>query len=813
MAQMATQAQSSEENASEVGLGDIVVTARRRAESLQSVPVAVTAITPEVLRSKAITTPYDLLAASPGLQVQTGSASRNDPIYFIRGQGQTSQGEVSVVQYFAEVPQPTFGESIGSNIQFYDLENIQVLKGPQGTLFGRSSTGGAVLFTPKKPGNAFDGFAELTVGNYGLKEVTAAINIPLIDNVLSVRLAGNLVTRDGFARSLSTGQRLDDRNRQSYRISALFTPTDWLSNYAIWQDNSANENGTAIIPFRGNPNLGLLNTSATGAGRATATFICGLIQGGQPCIDQRVARLDSVRNDIINGLARVQNGGDKEKRRTLTSGQNFNRFRIQQIINNTQVDLPLDGFISDASIKNIFSTYRIVRTEEYKDITFTSAPHALTLPFTDLVNNQLVTGKLGNKTKFFDAYSEELQFSGKLGGKHDFLFGYFYETNKNNQFNNAPVLFGSFGGAFSVPFGIPGVSAGSAEDFKKSQRGMFASGTFDLSDVGLDGLKFTAGYRRSKIINRLTVFGATPTPTGLIKTPGDPGLKGFDKENGDSYTFSLDYKLSPNVLLYATTRRGFKQGGVNIQGVQFAGVAGAQPVYRPEVVTDVELGAKTDWSAGDVDGRTNIAVYNSKFKDVQRANPFNNPAGGVASQIGNIAKSRVRGFEIENTIRYNAITASLNYGYIDAKYLEFPGTLVNSAGVVRNRIDSPYTGAPKHKVDVDVAYQLPLDEDVGQISVGANYSYQSLVHTNDTALEDALPEGTTIGSLLNLRAEWRNVKGNPVDLSFYVRNVFNKTYVIGTAGLMASLGAVGAIYGDPRTVGLRATYRFGASGN
>lgn len=652
--------------------------------------------------------------------------------------------------------------------------------------------------------------SQITVGSYGHKELTAAVNIPLIQDVLAVRIAGNMVSRNGFAKSLSTGQDLDDRRRQSYRISALFTPTDWLSNYAIFQDNSIDEHGSAVVPFRGNPNLPLLDTSATGAGRATAGFICGLIGGGQPCVDQRVARLDSIRNDIIDGLARVQNGGKKEKRRTLTSGINFNEVRVQQVINNTQVDLPIDGVVSDVTLKNIFSTYRLVKASASRDITFTRFPHAGVYAFSDFVNYQQVAGVNG-RTKWLDAYSDEVQLAGKIGGKHDFLLGYFYERNKNNQFNNDPVFFTAFGGAFSVPFGTTGVSAGYARDFKKSQRGLFASGTFDLSDVGLDGAKFTAGYRRSKVINALTVFNATLLPTGSIPTPGDPGLTGFEKENADSYIFSLDYKVSPGVLVYATTRRGFKQGGVNIQGVQFAGVAGAQPIYRPEIVTDVELGAKTDWSAGDIDGRTNIAIYNSKFKNVQRSNPFTNPAGGVASQIGNIAKSRVRGFEIENTVRIQAITASLNYAYIDAKYLQYPGTLINSAGVVRNLIDSPFTGAPKHKVDLDIRYQLPLEDSVGKVSVGANFSYQSRVNTSDTALEDALDESTKVGGLLNLRADWTGVNGSPVDLSVFVRNVTNKTYVIGTAGLMAGLGVVGAIYGDPRTVGVQARVRFGAS--
>jgi len=792
------------------GLGDIVVTARRRAESLQSVPVAVTAITSETLRQKTVTSPYDLLAVSPGLQVQTGSASRNDPIYFIRGQGQTSQGETSVVQYFAEVPQPNFGESIGSNIQFFDLDSIQVLKGPQGTLFGRSSTGGAVLFTPKRPSYNFDGFVELTFGNYAHKELTAAVNIPLIDNVLAVRAAANLVDRRGFARSLTTGQDLDDRRRQSYRLGVLFTPTSWLSNYLVYQDNSANENGSATVPFRSNPNLPLLDTSATGAGRGTVTFICGLIGGGQPCIDSRIATLDSVRNDIISEQARIDAGGDP--RRYLNSGRNFNRFRIQQIINNTEINIPIDGFLTALKFKNIFSTYRIKRTEEYKDITYTSLPHAAVSPFADLINGQRVAGAFGS-TKWFDAYSEEAQFQGTVAGKHDFILGYFYERNNRNQFNNGPVLFGAFGGAFSVPEGAFGVSSGFTRGFLKAQRGLFGSATVDLSDVGLDGVKFTAGYRRSQVKNKITVLDAATTPNGLV--PVEASAKSArDNENANSYTFSLDWKATRNILLYATTRRGFKQGGINLQALQFPNSVAAVIFFRPEIVTDVELGAKTDWRIGEIRGRTNIAIFNSNFSNVQRGSNFINTSGGVSSQILNIAKSRVRGIELENTFRLSdALTVGLNYGYLDAKYLRYPGTVVNGAGQVVPLINSPYTGAPKHKVDLDVRYKLPMDENIGQVTAGANFSYQSKVYTNDTAIEDPLDESIRVGGILNLRLDWENVKGNPIDLSVFVRNVTNNTYIIGTAGLYNALGTVGAIYGDPRTFGVQARVRFGASAN
>ena len=129
---------------------EIIVTARRREESLQDVPVAVTAFSSETLREKSINNQDDLVAHTPSLQIRSNGAQRTDGGFFLRGQGSTFGTQPGVVVYTNEVPDfrvPNFG----NNTQFYDLENIQVLKGPQGTLFGRSTTGGAVLLTTKKP--------------------------------------------------------------------------------------------------------------------------------------------------------------------------------------------------------------------------------------------------------------------------------------------------------------------------------------------------------------------------------------------------------------------------------------------------------------------------------------------------------------------------------------------------------------------------------------------------------------------------------------------------------------------------------------
>src|SRR3979490_244133 len=144
-------------------LEEITVTARRKEESLQSVPVSVTAFTAESLREKSIQTTQDLQMSTPGVYL-SGSGGNENVVYQIRGQSKALSGPSSpaVVSYFAEVPDVTFGSSVPA----YDISSVQVLKGPQGTLFGRNTTGGAILYTPTAPTYVFEGLADETVGNY-----------------------------------------------------------------------------------------------------------------------------------------------------------------------------------------------------------------------------------------------------------------------------------------------------------------------------------------------------------------------------------------------------------------------------------------------------------------------------------------------------------------------------------------------------------------------------------------------------------------------------------------------------------------------
>ncbi len=239
------------------GIDDIVVTARRREESLQDVPVAITAISAQTLEQMGVRSTDDLQKAVPGVNIS--GQRRDDASFYIRGQGPGifSFGQrnfTSVATYFAEVPALVSGPGV-----FFDLGAVQILKGPQGTLFGRNTTGGAVLFEPQRPTQQIEGYVQLSAGNYAYRELEAVMNLPVVPDLLSIRLAGNVAKRRGFTTSVLTGQHLDGRDYQAYRASILFTPAAGLENLTIVDGRTKDQSGTSAIIRQVDPN------TATGA--------------------------------------------------------------------------------------------------------------------------------------------------------------------------------------------------------------------------------------------------------------------------------------------------------------------------------------------------------------------------------------------------------------------------------------------------------------------------------------------------------------------------------------------------------------------
>ncbi len=210
-------------------LEEVMVTARRRDESLAEVPISVQALGAEALKQKQVSSDADLQVAVPGLTIRQ-TQGNNSLTYSIRGQSaDTFSGSPSaVVSYLNEVPLV-----IGGASTFYDLQSIQVLKGPQGTLFGRNTTGGAVLFSTAQPSAEQEASLKVKAGNYDLREVEGMVNQPLSDQ-FQLRVAANSIRKDGYIENVNTGRDHGDIGRDSARLSLAMLLSERLDNTLMY---------------------------------------------------------------------------------------------------------------------------------------------------------------------------------------------------------------------------------------------------------------------------------------------------------------------------------------------------------------------------------------------------------------------------------------------------------------------------------------------------------------------------------------------------------------------------------------------------
>lgn len=774
---------------------DIVVTARKREESLQNVPVAVTAFGGETLRDKNVTAFYDLPTQTPGLQVRTAGSQRSAPDFFIRGQGSTFGTAAGVSLYFANAP--AFDSFLGTNIQFYDLASLQVLKGPQGTLFGRATTGGAVLVDPKRPTDSFEGYLEGTIGSYNQRELTGAINIPIVADHIAFRAAGSIVRRDGFTTNLSNGQDLDNKRNESYRLGLTIKPGDGFETYFLFSGQHFNENGSGAVLLDYNRNLPNFNTGPTGAGRATVNAICTAtnpvnLVARASCVSQRIGLIDQLVSGYAVETTRLATGGDAAKRKNQASGLQFHTGSVQTLQNVTTISPGSLGFLGDITIKNIFSTHRTRGAATGRSIGGSQFNNAVTYNGVDLINNiPTVTDKSGD-TKFFDRYSEEFQIGGDRQG-FNWLVGY-YREQYERPFQFSPI-FNTFNLAFTTPLGALPTTGSITLNSRAVDQGFFGQTTFEV----LPRLNVTAGYRHS--MGERTSQNAVPVRTVDGFTAPVVRETTPYSEKADSYNFSVDYKPIDNLLLYVSHRKGYKPGGVN--AVPSATVPGYRSSFSPETLKDVELGGKYTWDTAGIRGRSNIAVYRQWYSNIQRNEVLPIPGGtSVFTQVNNIAAADIQGFEFENSLTFGRLTLTANYAFTDAKYKTYPGTVTDINGVVHNLIDSPFIGTPKHQGTLGLRYDAISDPDIGEISVSGDFYMQSEVVLDDQLLKDPRRLGIQPGyENVNLRIDWKGIGGKGIDAAVFVRNVTNDLHLVSVGNLIDSLGALSGIYNEPRVWG------------
>ena len=235
-------------------LDEVIVTARRQAEPLQDVPLSVTAFDDDRLQELRINDRTALADNTPSLFTITGGYPREFAYFALRGQGPAFGSVPGVVNYFAEVPSII---SIDGRVgTYFDLANVQVLAGPQGTLFGKNATGGNILFEPARPVDASEGYVRAEFGNYNDRRIEGAINVPMADGKVLLRVAGDLGQRDGYTKDVGpnfSGRDYDNLDYDSFRVGLTLRPFEGFENYTLLRYYESDNNGPGTVLSAINP--------------------------------------------------------------------------------------------------------------------------------------------------------------------------------------------------------------------------------------------------------------------------------------------------------------------------------------------------------------------------------------------------------------------------------------------------------------------------------------------------------------------------------------------------------------------------------
>jgi iron complex outermembrane receptor protein len=646
LAQTATGASAAVTNDSEL-LPDIIVTAQRRKESSQNVPIAVSAFSADLLSQRGIATPLQLIQYVPNLfgSNNTGLGSAN--AYYIRGLGNTE-----TIATF-DPPVGTYVDDIymsrqnGNNFAFFDLDRIEVLRGPQGTLFGRNTTGGAVNVIMKRPSDTLGGFLEAAYGSYDKKLIRGSIDLPL-NEMVQVKISGYFQDDDGYAINTKTGERNNDSDLAGLRGALQLKLTENLTwNVAGTYMRNDGEN---LINFNCDP----LNP-ANCNGRFNST---GIRTKYGPGTTTPFSTLGISGRKANYGLGNKTDTQMYTSNLELALGEDFTLNAITGFINLKQQYL-LD-FADGRGLPSVANPFPVANGYPTGGFVITN----------DGKHNQ---------------FTQELKLNGKvLDGRVEFVTGFYY-FDENNTTDFADVF--NLGPIFGIPgpTGFPAVLADRTLINTATAKAGYFQADFNVTDE----LKLTGGIRYTDEKKTISIFDnratcSTPRPTCLttanlaVDLPtGRLAIPTAQRTKIWTPRFAINYKPNNDMLFFASATRGFKSGGWNARG----SAPNTLLPFDPEKVWSYEVGGKTEWFNRRL--RLNVTGFWLETKDLQTPSAFVDPvSGGVTFITQNFADYQNKGLEVEiSAVPVKGLTLYANAGYQDDKYKVSETLLPNKYGV------------------------------------------------------------------------------------------------------------------------------------
>lgn len=781
---------------------DILVTARRTEERLQDVPVSVVVFNQQRITDLNIISAQDLANYTPSLTVNTGFGGDNTT-FAIRGFVQDFGTPPSVGVYFADVVAPRgsgisafpTGDGAGPG-NFFDLQNVQVLRGPQGTLFGRNTTGGAILFVPRKPDDEFGGYVEASIGNYDLRRVQGAVNLPLGENV-RLRVAADHQNRDGFLRNY-TGigpDDLADLNYTALRASLVIDLAPNLENYLIANYLDSRNNGTiqkliGCAPALGQgPSFACPQLAAEqAANRGFYEVASQLPQTGSQLEQFQFINTTTWRASDLVTIKNILSYGESESSLAIAlNGVNW-RFGGQPLT-----------FLTIGTFPGVPSASQSTFTEELQ-IQGRSSDDRLEYQFGGYYETSDPQGQSGNTLSSLLSCTDllNLQCSDVIGIARTQAAG-------NTTAIRAGNLSSTIGTTSSRSIGLYGQASYALTDQLKLTAGLRY--TWDRNDSTTTRISY-----RFPVLPPLT---AAPQQVCVDVRLVPSCTETLEQESSaPTWLLDLDYKPSDDVLLYLKYARGYRSGGVFPTGpIGFR-------TFRPERVDAYEAGLKSSFGSA-VRGTFNFAAFYNDFADQQLRLVFTAvPGAPVASATGvvNVGQSRIWGFETEATLSpFENFRLEAAYTYLNTEIREIDQLSIQDPNFIINyniTPGTPLTLSPKHSATLSANYTVPLG-DLGSLRFAANYAYTSKMIATYTFVNSPLVAAfgrdytyLPAFDLLNVNAGWRDIAQTNIDLDFFVNNLTNEKYLT-YYGAGAGQGVQTAILGQPRFYGLRLRYEFG----
>ncbi|MGZ8310480.1 MAG: TonB-dependent receptor [Allosphingosinicella sp.] len=740
---------------------EIFVTAQRRAENLQEIPVAVTAFDGELLEATSATNVGDIAAQTPGLISVGGATGGNDGYYFIRGVGQgdfTAVQDPGVATYIDGV---YLGRTSGANFELADIERIEVLRGPQGTLFGRNAVGGAINVITADPSGEFHVRGFVRAGSRSRLDVQATVDFPIIDDQLAGLVSVGAFTQDGYAERVIDGRTEGDIGTLAGRAKLRWTPSSTIS--VVLSGDYTRNDGTSdpwqLVEARETPNS------------PPSPFFHSPLGVALP-------------NQTLFNITRIP-------------GPGLNADRTDDFRTSFQSVLP----VYDLTAWGVSGTVTVDFTPDIQLKSITAYRDLDQVSSADFDGTQFVFYDQVQST-VQDQFSQEVQLLGQsFDNRLDWVIGGYYYTEDVLQ-NNGITLGGRpFRGDYAGA-----VINNQLIEVEVDTYAFFGQATFAITDQ----LALTGGIRYSNEEKSVTYdflidnrSGTAVFVTGGFLPPGviipfnsilgqpalPPGLTiqnifgptarilppGFVRtlpvtslsDEWDAWTgrAAIEYEPNDDMLFYGSWSRGFKSGGFNSRPVVPADIV----AFDPEYVETWEIGAKTDWWSNRF--RFNIAGYFSQYTDRQLLiTPL--PVAGQPQQffvIDNAGDVDIWGIEVESLFRptsrllFNATAA-----WSDNEYTRLTQPAVNSGLTTQSRLPQ----LPEWTFSLGAQWRAPLAS-FGDLVLRGDLSWQDDVFFGSNNSPRTLQEDYAI---LNLRMTLEPA-GRPWRVALFGRNVTDTAYI------------------------------------